>query len=186
MLYLRLFYEFLQVGLFSMGGGLATIPFLRQMGQNTGWFSEADLANMIAIAESTPGPIGVNMATYVGYQSAGILGSVIATLGLIAPSLVIVLIIGGVLQQFRKSTLVTGIFSGLRPCSMALITSAGIGVAMVTFFRSVPTQAGKELHLGAILLAIAVFFAMKFTPLKKQHPILIIAVSAVIGIVFQF
>ena len=185
MIYLQLCFEFLQVGLFSVGGGLATIPFLRTMGMNTGWFTEADLANMIAVAESTPGPIGVNMATYVGYQTAGILGSLIATLALITPSIIIILIIANVLQKFRQSNTVTALFFGLRPASVALITSAGIGVAMVSFCEKTPNSALVEFRWGSILLAVSVFACMKFTPLKKLHPIAFIATSALIGIIFK-
>ena len=103
MLYLRLFAEFFCTGLFSVGGGLATIPFLQDMGQRTGWFTSHDLANMIAISESTPGPMGVNMATYVGFTSAGIPGSAIATLGLITPSIIVIIIVATVLRRFRDS-----------------------------------------------------------------------------------
>ena len=95
MIYLRLFFEFCKVGLFSVGGGLATIPFLTDLGERTGWFTSAQLADMIAVSESTPGPMGVNMATYVGFTSGGVLGGIVATLGLIFPSLVIILIIAG-------------------------------------------------------------------------------------------
>ena len=103
MLYLRLFAEFFCTGLFSVGGGLATIPFLQDIGQRTGWFTSHELANMIAISESTPGPMGVNMATYVGFTSAGIPGSVIAVLGLITPSIIVIMIVATVLRRFRDS-----------------------------------------------------------------------------------
>ena len=91
---LLLFYEFAKVGLFSVGGGLATVPFLQSMGEKTGWFTNAQLSTMIAVSESTPGPMGVNMATYVGYSISGIPGAVIATLGLITPSIAVIIIIG--------------------------------------------------------------------------------------------
>ena len=111
MIYLRLFYEFFKTGLFAVGGGMATIPFLYSMADNTGWFTRLDVDNMIAVGESTPGPIGVNMATYVGYITGGnvgglpfaILGAVIATLGLIAPSIIIILIIASFLKNFRDN-----------------------------------------------------------------------------------
>ena len=110
MIYLRLFFEFCKIGLFSIGGGLATIPFLTDLGERTGWFTSGDLANMIAISESTPGPMGVNMATYVGFSSGGVLGGVIATLGLIFPSVVVILIIANFLQKFRQSKEVDVVF----------------------------------------------------------------------------
>ena len=103
MIYLQLFYEFFKTGLFAVGGGLATLPFLYSMADKTGWFTAGDLANMIAVGESTPGPIGINMATYVGYVTCGIPGAVMATLGLITPSIIVILIIASVLKAFREN-----------------------------------------------------------------------------------
>ena len=111
MLYLRLYFEFFKTGLFSVGGGMATLPFLYAMSDKTGWFTHELLADMVAVSESTPGPIGVNMATYVGFASAGVLGSIVATLGLISPSIIIILIIAGFLQKFRQSKAVDAVFS---------------------------------------------------------------------------
>ena len=185
MIYLRLFFEFCRVGLFSVGGGLATIPFLTDLGQRTGWFGSGELANMIAISESTPGPMGVNMATYVGFESAGLLGGVVSTLGLIFPSIIIILIISRFLQRFRASRGVDAVFYGLRAASVALITAAMLQVARIALLRG--TAGGLEsLHLPAIALAAAVFVCVKFTPLKKLHPILLIVASAVVGVVFGF
>ena len=186
MVYLTLFYEFLKTGLFSVGGGLATIPFLRAIGLETGWFSEADLANMIAISESTPGPLGVNMATYVGFESGGILGAIVATVGLITPSVIVILIIARFLQKFRHSKAVESVFYGLRPASVALITAAGIGVATVAFSHQVPESSMNQPHIPSILLAAAVYVAMTYTPMKKWHPVAFIGISALVGIVFQF
>ena len=188
MVLLQLFLEFCRVGLFSVGGGLATIPFLTDLGQRTGWFSSGDLANMIAISESTPGPMGVNMATYVGYHTAGVLGGVVATLGLIFPSIVIILIIAGFLEKFRQSKAVDAVFYGLRAASVALITAALLQVAKIALLR--PTQ-GLESAFPlypnwiAIALAAIIFVLVKFTPLKKLHPICFIALAALAGIVFQ-
>lgn len=114
---IRLFYEFAKVGLFAVGGGLATVPFLQSMGEKTGWFTNTQLSTMIAVSESTPGPMGVNMATYVGYEIAGVVGAVVATLGLIFPSVVVIIIIAGFLQKFRQSRAVDAVFQGLRPAS---------------------------------------------------------------------
>ena len=131
MIYLRLFFEFFKIGLFSVGGGMATIPFLSDLGEKTGWFTAGQLADMIAIAESTPGPLGVNMTTYVGFTSGGIPGGVIATLGLICPCVVIILVIARFLQKFRQSKVVDGAFYGLRAASVALITAAMLQVAKI-------------------------------------------------------
>ncbi|MDE7004247.1 MAG: chromate transporter [Oscillospiraceae bacterium] len=190
----RLFFEFCRVGLFSVGGGLATIPFLTDLGERTGWFGASDLANMIAISESTPGPMGVNMATYVGFHTAGVAGGVIATLGLICPSVVIILVIAGFLQKFRQSKAVDAVFYGLRAASVALITAALLQVAKIALmFHEVPYIAcpggeGVEIQLfywPAIILAVVIFVLAKFTPLKKLHPICFIALAAVAGVVFQ-
>ena len=195
MVLLRLFVEFCRVGLFSVGGGLATIPFLTDLGQRTGWFTSGDLANMIAISESTPGPMGVNMATYVGFHTAGVVGGIIATLGLIFPSVVIILVIAGFLQKFRQSKVVDGVFYGLRAASVALITAALLQVAKIALMfhkvyvdTSVPGQGvvGYELfYWPAIILAVVIFVLVKYTPLKKLHPICFIGLAALAGIVFQ-
>lgn len=183
---LRLFYEFAKVGLFSVGGGLATVPFLQHMGETTGWFTDAQLTTMIAVSESTPGPMGVNMATFVGFTTEGIPGAFVATLGLITPSILVILIIAGFLQKFRNSKAVEATFYGLRPASTALIASAGLSVAASVLV----TIEGLEetvitAHWPAIVLAVAVFVAMKWTPMKKLHPIVFIGIAAVVGAVFQ-
>lgn len=187
MILLRLFFEFAKVGLFAVGGGLATIPFLQDMGARTGWFTNADLTTMIAVSESTPGPMGVNMATYVGFHTAGVLGGVVATLGLIFPSVVIILIIAGFLEKFRQSKAVDGVFYGLRAASVALITAALLQVAKIALL--VPGQSWEgipfQLNLVAVILAVIIFALVKFSPLKKLHPICFIGLAALAGIIFQ-
>ncbi|MBQ2071135.1 MAG: chromate transporter [Oscillospiraceae bacterium] len=191
MILLRLFWEFFKTGLFAVGGGMATLPFLYDMSARTGWFTQARLADMIAVSESTPGPIGVNMATYVGFETAGIPGAVVATLGLICPSIIIIILIARVLKQFRESKTVDAVFYGLRPCSIALIAAAGLLVARVTFLNQDALAAGfnpaellrwKELLLAAVLLVLTRFVK----PLKKLHPVVFIAISAAVGILFAF
>ncbi len=184
MILLRLFFEFCKVGLFSVGGGLATIPFLTDLGNRTGWFNHSQLADMIAVSESTPGPMGVNMATYVGFSTAGIPGGICATLGLVFPSVIIILIIAGFLQKFRESKLVDSVFYGLRAASVALITSAMLQVARIALTRDVGA-ALPEIHWIAVILAVVVFVLIKYSPLKKLHPICFIAAAAVAGIVLQ-
>ena len=191
MILLRLFWEFFKTGLFAVGGGMATLPFLYDMSARTGWFTQARLADMIAVSESTPGPIGVNMATYVGFETAGIPGAVVATLGLICPSIIIIILIARVLKQFRESKTVDAVFYGLRPCSIALIAAAGLLVARVTFLNQDALAAGfnpaellrwKELLLAAVLLVLTRFVE----PLKKLHPVVFIALSAAVGILCAF
>ena len=132
---LQLMFEFFKTGLFSVGGGLATLPFLYEMSDKTGWFSHADIADMIAISESTPGAIGINMSTYAGYKTAGIPGGILASLSLAAPSVIIILIIAKFLKKFRENPNVEGAFYGLRPASIAMITAAGLNVAKVTLIN---------------------------------------------------
>lgn len=193
MILLRLFFEFAKTGLFAVGGGLATIPFLQDLGARTGWFTAADLSTMIAVSESTPGAMGVNMATYVGFTIArlhgipGIIGAIVATVGLTFPSIVVIVIIAGFLQKFRQSKTVDAVFYGLRPASTALIASAGLTVAMTVLVTvGGAAEHAFSIHWPAVILALVVFIAMRYTPLKKLHPILFIAFSAVVGVVLQF
>lgn len=191
MIYLRLFFEFFKTGLFAVGGGMATLPFLRDMGARTGWFSEAQLTDMIAVSESTPGPIGVNMATYVGYETAGIPGGIIATLGLVAPSIIIILIIAAFLKSFRENRYVERVFYGIRPCSTALIAAAGISVMLLCLFDMAAYRAGGELSQlvsvkGIVLFAAIWVLTNLVRPVKNLHPIIFIALSAVAGIAFNF
>ena len=194
MILLRLFWEFFKTGLFAVGGGMATLPFLYDMSTRTGWFTQAKLADMIAVSESTPGPIGVNMATYVGFETAGIPGAVTATAGLICPSIIIILIIARVLKQFRENQTVDAAFYGLRPCSVALIAAAGLLVAKITFLNpeALAQGSGIAAYAGlfqwkAVALAALRLIATRWVrPLKKLHPIVFIASSAVIGILFSF
>jgi len=191
MILLQLFWEFFKTGLFAVGGGMATLPFLYDISARTGWFTTAQLADMIAVSESTPGPIGVNMATYVGFTTAGIPGAVITTLGLVTPEVIIILIIARVLAAFRQNKYVDAAFYGLRPCSVGLIAAAGVlvvKVAMLSLDRFAETHAlpdafnWKALALAALLLILT--RGVKQT--KKLHPILFILASAIVGIVFRF
>lgn len=191
MIYLRLFFEFFKVGLFSIGGGLATIPFLTDMGARTNWFTPADIANMLAISESTPGPIGVNMATYTGFQVGGVLGGIVATLGLVAPAIIVISIVACFLKKFRENRVVDGVFYGLRPASTALIAAAlaqVCSIALMFHETTVPENGVVRTELfywPAILLAVAVFACLQLRPLKKLHPIVFIGLSAVAGILFK-
>lgn len=194
MLYLRLFFEFFKTGLFAVGGGMATIPFLYDMADATGWFTDTDLVNMIAVGESTPGPIGVNMATYVGYVTGmaqggivgGFLGAVIATLGLITPSVIIILIIALFLNSFRNNRYVESAFYGLRPASSGLIAAAGLGVAVTNlFFSGMGWTLAAVNWKGWVLAAVLWVLTNKVKTTKSLHPIVFIFASAVIGILFK-
>ena len=190
MILLRLFWEFFQIGLFSVGGGLATLPFLYNLGARTGWFTAEQVADMLAVSESTPGPIGVNMATYVGYTTAGAAGSLCATLGLVTPSLIIILLVAAAMKAFRNNRYVEAAFYTLRPASTGLITAAGWSVVMLVLvntelFKS--TGVFTDLFNWRNLLLFAVLFVLTnfVRPIKKLHPIVFILFAAVCGVVFR-
>ena len=169
---------------------MATIPFLYDMSDKTGWFTHQDLANMIAVGESTPGPIGVNMATYVGYVTGmaqggigtAILGAVTASMGLVLPSLIVILIVAAMLKRFKNSPLVQKAFYGLRPASTGLVAAAGISVTVSNLFGS------ETFHInwkGIVLAAVLWFLTNKVNKTKKLHPIVFIGASALVGILFS-
>lgn len=188
MIYLRLFWEFFKTGLFAIGGGLATVPFLTAMGEKTGWFTAGELANMIAVSESTPGPLGVNMATYVGFDVCGIGGAVLATLGLITPSIIIIILIAGFLQKFRENKYVNYVFYGLRPASTGLIAASCWSVIAISILTIQPADESTFsilLNWKLALLAVVVYICTNHEKLKKIHPIVWIALSAAAGILFQ-
>lgn len=186
MMWLELFWEFFKTGLFSVGGGLATLPFLYDISERTDWFTSSDIADMVAISESTPGPLGINMSTYAGFQTEGILGGIFATLALTLPSLICITIIFAVLNRFRESRAVRRIFYGLRPASTALIAAAGLGVARIALLNTpdVPAQLSwiGMIDWKSCILAAAVYFALVKW---RKHPVFYIALSAIAGIVFQ-
>lgn len=186
----QLFIEFFKTGLFAIGGGMATIPFLSDMATKTGWFTQAQLTDMIAISESTPGPIGINMATYVGFTTAGIPGSVIATLGLITPSIIVILIIAGFLKAFKDNKYVQSAFYGLRPASTGLIAAAGLSVVMIVLVNQAKyAETGAITDLinlpNVVLMLILYYFSAKCKKTKNLHASAFIAAAAVIGIVFH-
>ena len=191
MLLLNLFWEFFKTGLFAVGGGQATIPFLTAMSDSTGWFTQSQLADMIAIAESTPGPIGVNMATYVGYATAGLPGAVIATLGLITPSVIVILIIARVLAAFKHNKQVQHAFYGLRPASTGLIAAACMEVLLIALCdKAAFAASGNILDFfqwkGVALALVLVVLTNKVPKVKDLHPVAFIGLSAVVGILFGF
>lgn len=187
MIYLQLFFEFFKIGLFAVGGGLAAIPFLYDIADHYTWFTRAQVADMIAISESTPGPIGINMATYAGFTTAGVLGSVTATAAVILPEIIIVLLVAKTLEKFKCSDLVQSAFYGIRPAATALISVACFEVMKISLLRwdaFLPQMDwGVLFNWPAILFfALLLFLVMKF----KKHPILYIAGAALIGMLFPF
>jgi len=186
MILLRLYWEFFKTGLFSVGGGLATLPFLYEMGEKTGWFTTAQVADMLAVSESTPGGIGVNMATYAGFTTAGVPGGIIATLGLATPSILIILIIAMMLDKFRKSKYVEAAFYALRPASTGLIAAAGFSVFVLVLFNGAAESVLGYIRWPALALGVVLWLLTNRVKLtKKLHPIVFIALAAVAGAVLK-
>ena len=191
-LLLTLYFEFFKTGLFAVGGGMATLPFLYDMSaRHPDWFTTAQLADMIAVSESTPGPIGVNMATYVGFRTAGVLGGLITTLGLVTPSVIIILLIARVPKQFRENKYVDAAFYGLRPCSVGLIAAAGLLVVKIALFDFDAYALSGEISdlfrvKALILTAVLLVLTRAVKATKKLHPIFFILGSALVGVIFSF
>ena len=188
MILIRLYWEFFKTGLFAVGGGLATLPFLQDISQRTGWFSLSDLTDMIAVSESTPGPIGVNMATFAGFRTAGLPGAVVASLGLITPSVIIILIVAGFLKKFKDSPYVAAVFSGLRPASTALIAAVCLSLLLSNFLDLSAWQGLNAGSMGIfkwkeLLLGAACFLAIRHW--KKLHPGFFLLAGAVAGILLN-
>lgn len=179
MLLLKLFSTFFKIGLFAVGGGLATLPFLYEIAENNDWISTADISNLVAISESTPGPLGINMATYVGFLQSGIIGSITASIALVIPSVIIIVAISKFLNKFKNNKIVGYVFYGLRAASCALIVVAGIGVAKIAFFA----DGMKNFFWQGAILGVILFFAIKKF---KLHPIAYIFLSAIVGIILKF
>ena len=187
MIYFRLVYEFFITGLFIFGGGLASIPFLQDISTRTGWYTIEQLMDMIAVSEATPGPIGVNMATYVGYTTAGLPGGIAATFALVAPSVTIAIIVARLLTRFKESKLVESAFYGLRPASLGLIAAAGASVLRLSLLNTglwEETGVFTDLfNYKSLLLAVILFFLISKI---KTHPLIFLAGSAAVGIIFKF
>ena len=196
MIFLRLYWEFFKTGLFAVGGGMATLPFLKNIGMVTGWYTQTDLMNMLAVSESTPGPIGINMATYVGFTVGGFPGAVIATLGEVTPSIIVILIVAAMLKRFRDSKLVANAFYGLRPASTGLIGAACVSVILEVLTNiTVQSPAGSLLNTfqlplgsllnwkGLLLAAVLLLLTNVVKVTKNLHPIVFIILSALVGII---
>jgi chromate transporter len=186
MIYLQLFFEFFKIGLFAIGGGLATIPFLRELADKYGWFTQLELVDIIAISESTPGPIGINMATYVGYKTASLTGGVVAVLGIIAPSIIIIIIIARYYMKFSEQPIVQSAFHALRPAAVGLIGAAGLQVAKISLLNVDKFLDTYNIsHLFNIKTVILFLGILYFSNKYKRHPIFYLIGAAVVGIIFR-
>lgn len=181
--FLQLFIEFFQIGLFAVGGGPATIPFLMDLTERHDWYTRADVTNMLAVSESTPGPIGINMATYAGYHASGFAGGITATLSLVLPSLIVIILIAKLLDNFNENPYVKSAFWAIRPAVTGLIATAVYGIFQTAMFTD--AQGDFQLSIFPMILCLIFFAGMNIKKLKKVHPFFWIVAGAVIGIVFQ-
>ena len=187
MIYLKLFLTFFEIGLFTFGGGYAMISLIREKVLEFGWLSEEELLNMIAVSESTPGPIAVNMATFVGSTQGGVLGSLLATLGVVLPSFIIILLISALIRNFLKYKGVQAFLGGVRPCVVALILATALTMLLSTLFGVTTVGGGLDIDVrGIVILAILLTIALTFKRIKKKKPspILMIVISAGLGMLF--
>lgn len=181
MIYFELFITFFKIGLFTFGGGYAMLPLIQDEVAAHNWIASEDLINFIAISESTPGPFAINMSTYVGTQMGGLFGGICSTLGVVLPSFIIILIVAKFFDKFKNNKYVKGCMSGLKPAAIGLIGSAVVSMALTVFFHdgfSVNVFTGIEFYVSLVLFAV-----MSVLAFKKVHPIIIICISAVVGIV---
>ncbi len=190
MLYLTLFLEFLKIGLFTFGGGYAMIPLIREVVLKHGWLDESQFLNMIGVAEVTPGPIAVNMATYVGSTQAGFLGALLCTIGVILPAFLIMLLISILLKKFMKNKYVQSALSGIKFVAIALIAASAITIfADVLFPYTVNKGITFSVNFVAIkmfVLIVAGYFLLKILLKKKPGPISIIIMSAIVGLMVNY
>ena len=183
MIYLELVWGFLQIGLFSFGGAYAAIPVIRDIVLSNGWLTDEALTYMIAVSESTPGPIMVNLATYIGSSQAGFLGAVIATLAVVLPSFLIILSVTALLKTALKNKYVQAILRGLKPCVIGIVLATGIYMMMGNCFGTLFAIKVNVRSLIITVLLFASMFGYKYFAKKKLSPILLIVISAIAGII---
>ena len=188
MIYISLFLTFLKIGAVSFGGGYAMISLIRESALANGWLTEEELLNIIAVAESTPGPIAVNMATFVGSSEGGLLGSLLATLGVVLPSFIVILIIASLMQNIAKYAGVKAFLGGIRPCiaAMILTTALTLSMSVLLGFESIygasPSPDLRALMILSMLIAVSTVFKKLLN--KDISPIAMIGISAVLGLIF--
>ena len=191
MIFLKLFLTFFKIGLFTFGGGYAMLPFIQSEVLNNKWMAEQDIIDFIAVSESTPGPFAINISTYIGSVLGGetalggvfgsIFGAFCATLGVVLPSFIVILIVAKCYDKFKENRIVKGCMTGLKPAVVGLIGSAFIGMAMTVFIPlGFTLEIFKDVSLYISLAILGISLVLSF---KKVHPILIICLSAVLGIV---
>lgn len=179
-----LFLEFMKIGFIAVGGGPATLPYLMELTDKYDWYTMEDLTNMIAVSESTPGPLGLNMSTYAGFNTLGLFGGLVSTLGLVIPSLIIIILIAKFLENFNENKYVKGAFAGIRPAVAAIILVSVLKVCRVSLFSIADGVYTPEIK--TIVLCIIVFALLQVKKLQKYHPGFWLLFAAIVGLVFQF
>lgn len=185
MIFLELFLVFFQIGAFTFGGGYAMLPLIYERALERNWATSAELIDFIAVSESTPGPFAVNIATYIGIKMGGVFGAICSTLGVVLPSLIIIILIAKFFDKFGEHKLVKGYMSGLKPAVIGLISSAILSIGKTVFFSSgfsVANVATYSFLFSLVIFSIALYLTFK----KKVHPILLIVISASLGIAFGY
>ncbi len=186
MIYLKLFLTFLEIGAVSFGGGYGMISLIRETVISNGWLTEGELLNFIAVSESTPGPIAINMATFIGSSQGGFLGSFCATLGVVLPSFVIILIIASVASGLLKLSGVKAFLNGVKPCVVSLIIGTAVTMGLKVFFSLKTVNDNFKISMPSFLILfviLGVHFFIKYVLKKKPKPILMIIISAVLGMI---
>lgn len=186
MIYLILFLEFFKIGLFTIGGGFAMIPLIEEIAVRYGWMTESEFFDLIGVCESTPGPIAINMATYIGSSQGGLLGSIVATLGVVLPSFIIIIIIATVMKNMTKNRFFKGFMEGVKPVIVALIMSTGF--LLLLKIAGMTSDSGFNpdfIQIIIFCIITAVFFIYKKTAKKKMGSVFIIMLSAILGIVIS-
>ncbi len=180
MIYWELFINFLKIGAFTFGGGYAMLPLIQEQVESHGWLTDEELINFIAVSESTPGPFAINISTYVGMETGGLLGALCATFGVVLPSFVIILIVVKCFERFQKSGVVKGCMAGLKPAVIGLIAAAVVSTGKTVLFPN--GMSVSSFFTSSFIISALIFIGMLVLALKKIHPIVIIVLSGVIGI----
>lgn len=184
MIYWILFITFFEIGAFTFGGGYAMLPLIQQQVMAHGWMTEEQLINFIAVSEGTPGPFAINVSTYVGMETAGLLGAICATLGIVTPSFLIILMVAGLFHRFQENRMVKGAMTGLKAAVVGLIGAAVITTGKTVFLSTSSVQ--NLLTAPSFWVSVILFAGMLVLAFKKVHPIWIICISAGIGIISYY
>lgn len=176
---LILAWEFFKIGLFAIGGGPATLPFLMDLAETHDWYTISDLTNMVAVSEATPGPLGLNMATYAGVEALGPFGGLIASIGLVVPSVIIITLIAKFLEGFNDNPIVKSAMFGIKPAVTGIIAAAVLNLFIVSLYID------GQFIVSSAIIAVVIFICLQIKKLSKVHPFFWFVAAAAVGIVFK-